>query len=98
MNRLTLGILLSLVAVLSITSLNYTPEVSNTNTCATSIGCDKPDCCQKVKDTCGLDCTKPCCSKKIVKSCGSDCVKPCCKQTPKKECGPNCTKPCCVKT
>ena len=98
MDRLTLGILLSLVAVLIITSLNYTPEVSNTNTCATSIGCDKSDCCQKVKDTCGLNCAKPCCSQKIVKSCGTDCVKSCCKQTSKKECGSSCTKFCCVKT
>ena len=98
MNRLTVGILLSFVVILSVTALYYTPDpLSSTTNCQYKSTCGtdftKPGCGQKAK-ACGSNCTKPGCGQKA-KACGSDCTKPCCAQKAK-ACGSDCTKPCCA--
>jgi hypothetical protein len=102
MNRLTVGILLSFVVILSVTALYYTPDpLSSTTNCQYKSACgSKPDCAQKAK-ACG---SKPSCAQK-----GNACdSKPGCAQKGKacdskpgcaqkaKACGLDCTKPCCA--
>ena len=82
MNRLTVGILLSFVVILSVTAFYYTPDpLSSTTNC-------------QYKSTCGTDCAKPGCGQKA-KACGSNCSKPRCGQKAK-ACSSDCTKPCCA--
>ena len=47
MSRFSLGIFLSLVILMFITTYNYVPQKVEGNTCQIGAVCSKPDCCKK---------------------------------------------------
>ncbi len=98
MNRLTIGVFVSLVFIMIVTVLNIKPEMNSVNNCKSGVVCSKKDCCNKVVKACSPNCSKPCCTQNIVKTCGSNCSKPCCSKKLNKKCATNCTKPCCETT
>ena len=96
MNRLTVGILLSFIVILSVTALNYTPDpLSSTSNCQYKSACGQSgQACGK--KTFNKRCGKTvCANNKQNCSIGSNCTKPCCAQKAK-ACGSDCTKPCCA--
>jgi len=97
MNRLNLGIVVSFIVIMAVTSLNFNPQINVAINCKSGVICSQPDCCNKVSKACSQSCTKPCCKKNFVKACGANCIKPCCTNKVNKQCASNCIKPCCKK-